>query len=195
MSINRFIRCANILLHRLHFSLVTLAEIFVWKICGVKLGEGARFAGWCRMIKIEGADIEIGKNAHFVSSSFINHIGINHKCIIATETSKAKIKIGDNCGFSGVSIVAFKSIEIGNNVRVGINSTIMDSDFHPDDSRSGDNKPIKIDDNVWLGANVMVMKGVHIGENSMIGANSLVTKDIPANVIAAGSPCRVIRDL
>lgn len=43
------------------FSLVTLTEILVWKICGVKLGEGARFAGWCRMIKIEGSDIEVGK--------------------------------------------------------------------------------------------------------------------------------------
>jgi maltose O-acetyltransferase len=48
---------------------------------------------------------------------------------------------------------------------------------------------------VWLGVNVTVMKGVTIGANSLIGAGSIVTKDIPANVIAAGNPCVVIRNI
>ena len=52
---------------------------------------------------------------------------------------------------------------------------------------------IVIQDNVWIGMNCVVMKGVVIGENSIIGANSIVTKDIPANCIAAGNPCRVIK--
>lgn len=49
--------------------------------------------------------------------------------------------------------------------------------------------------NVWIGANVMILKGVHIGRNSLVGAGSVVTKDIPANVVAAGNPCKVIREL
>ena len=56
-------------------------------------------------------------------------------------------------------------------------------------------KPVTIGDNVWLGGNVVVNPGVIIGENSIIGAGSVVTKDIPANVIAAGNPCKVIREI
>lgn len=54
-------------------------------------------------------------------------------------------------------------------------------------------KPITVGDNVWIGANVTVLPGVTIGEGSVIGAKSVVTKDIPANVLAMGNPCRVIR--
>jgi galactoside O-acetyltransferase len=54
--------------------------------------------------------------------------------------------------------------------------------------------PITIGNNVWIGMNSVIMRGVTIGENSIIGANSVVTKDIPANVIAAGNPCKVIKE-
>ena len=57
------------------------------------------------------------------------------------------------------------------------------------------NKPVRIGNNCWLGAGVLVMPGVSIGDNSVIGAGSVVTKDIPANVIAVGNPCRVIREI
>ena len=53
---------------------------------------------------------------------------------------------------------------------------------------------IIIGNNVWIGMNCVIMRGVTIGENAVIGANSVVTKNIPANVIAAGSPCKVIKD-
>lgn len=53
--------------------------------------------------------------------------------------------------------------------------------------------PVKIEDNCWIGANVTICPGVTIGENSVIGAGSVVTKDIPANTVAAGNPCKVIR--
>lgn len=56
-------------------------------------------------------------------------------------------------------------------------------------------RPITIGDNVWIGAQVCVLPGVSIGDNSVIGAGSVVTKSIPANVLAAGNPCRVIREI
>lgn len=56
-------------------------------------------------------------------------------------------------------------------------------------------KPIHIEKNVWLGGDVKVLAGVSIGENTIIGTGSIVTKDIPANVIAVGSPCKVIREI
>ncbi len=55
--------------------------------------------------------------------------------------------------------------------------------------------PITIGDNVWIGAGVSILPGVSIGANTVIGAGSVVTKDIPANVLAAGNPCRIIRQL
>ena len=57
------------------------------------------------------------------------------------------------------------------------------------------NLPVRIGRNCWLGAGVIVMPGVTIGDNSVIGAGSVVTKDIPANVVAVGNPCRVMRPI
>jgi len=101
----------------------------------------------------------------------------------------------DRHRFSGTVIGAFRSIRLGGGIRCGANTLITDSDWHPGDPRSGDPRPIVIEDNVWLGAGSTVMKGVTIGRNSVIGAGSVVTKDIPADVIAAGNPCRIIRKL
>ena len=56
-------------------------------------------------------------------------------------------------------------------------------------------KKIVIEDNVWLGANVVVLPGVTIGKNSVLGAGSVVSRDIPANVVAMGVPCRVFREI
>lgn len=84
---------------------------------------------------------------------------------------------------------------IANNVRCGANTLLTDTDWHTDDPRAGKDSAIIIDDNVWLGYDVKVLKGVHIGKNSMIGAGSIVTKDIPANVIAAGNPCKIIKQI
>ena len=57
------------------------------------------------------------------------------------------------------------------------------------------NKDVHIEDGVWIGAGVIVLPGVTIGENSVIGAGSVVTKDIPANVVAVGNPCKVLRKI
>jgi len=82
----------------------------------------------------------------------------------------------------------------GNNVLCGANVTITDFDWHSSRYAS-ESRPVIIHDNVWLGLNVTVLKGVEIGGNSIIGANSLVVTSIPANVIAAGNPCKVIKSI
>ncbi|MDK9708687.1 MAG: hypothetical protein OEL83_16715 [Desulforhopalus sp.] len=105
------------------------------------------------------------------------------------------LTVSSDCGFSGTVIGCFLEITIGTHVRCGANTLITDGDWHPDDPRAGAPKPIHIGDHVWLGVNVIVMKGVSIGRNSVIGAGSIVTRDIPENVIAAGNPCRVIKGL
>lgn len=155
-----------------------------------------RFWGKTKIQIAKGSQIIIGANCRFRSTHTSNLIGINRPCILTTHGgTNCKIIVGENCGFSGTVIGAFSQIIIGNNVKCGANTLITDSDWHPEDSRSSPPKPIIIGENVWLGVNVVVLKGVRIGDNSVIGANSLVVKDIPANVIAAGNPCKVIKEI
>ncbi len=89
-------------------------------------------------------------------------------------------------------------ITIGKNVLIGPNVTLCTTGhpIHPSHRMDGMYSfPITIGDNVWIGGNVTVLPGVTIGENSVIGAGSVVTKDIPANVIAFGAPCKVYREI
>lgn len=166
-----------------------------WKmrLWGVEYGKKCKFNGSTLFAKRRGSRIIIGNNCEFNSSSYYNFRGINHRCILQTGKPEAIIKIGNGCGFSGCSIVSNISVIIGNNVLCGANVIIGDRDDHEDKYPSNP-RPILIGDNVWLGMNVVVMKGVTIGENTIIGANSIVTRDIPANCVAVGNPCRKIKD-
>ncbi|CAM4174211.1 sugar O-acetyltransferase [Lederbergia lenta] len=90
-------------------------------------------------------------------------------------------------------------IFVGDNVLFGPNVTVSAGTHpvHPKlrSKQAQYNVPIHIGNNVWIGANSVILPGVHIGENTVIGAGSVVTKNIPANVVAVGSPCRVIREI
>lgn len=161
----------------------------------VKIGRGCKFNGKTHFKRIQESNITIGNNCIFNSSHKSNLIGVYSPCMISTIGKGAQIEIGNNCGFSGTVIGAALHIKLGNNVRCGANTLITDTDWHTDDYRTGKDKEIIIEENVWLGYGVKVLKGVRIGKNSLIGANSVVTKDIPANVIAVGNPCRVIKQI
>ena len=89
-------------------------------------------------------------------------------------------------------------ITIGKNVLIGPNVTICTTGhpIHPAHRLDGMYSfPVTIGDNVWIGGNVFILPGVAIGENSVIGAGSIVNKDIPANVVAVGNPCKVLREI
>jgi acetyltransferase-like isoleucine patch superfamily enzyme len=166
----------------------------LWGLKGIKFESGNEFYGIPKVVRTPFSSIKIGKNNRFRSDASSNLIGINHKCILSTHSRGAIIQIGDNCGFSGVSIGASEKIIIGNSVLFGANSVITDFDWHSDRYDSG-SRPIIIHDNVWIGLNTVILKGVEIGENSIVGANSLVIKSIPANVIAGGNPCKVLKEI
>lgn len=161
----------------------------------LNMGKDCKFTGTPKFHIKPFSKIVIGNNCEFLSRFSSNLIGLNHPIIISTITKNAELVIGNNCGFSGTVIGTFEKIEIGNNVRCGANTIITDSDWHLDDPRAGPTKAVKIGNNVWLGVNSIVLKGVTIGENSVIGANSVVVKDIPANVVAAGNPCKVLKEI
>ena len=175
--------------------LVTRIQIAMLSISKIHCGKKTTFFGFGTFRRSPLSTIRIGDKCTFRSKSDSNLIGINRRCIVSTLSNSAVIEIGDNCGFSGTVIGAFSKITIGNNVKCGANTLITDSDWHLDDGRSGIPKPVIIGDNVWLGVNATVLKGVTIGENSLIGAGSVVTKDIPPNTIAVGNPCQIIRKI
>lgn len=88
-------------------------------------------------------------------------------------------------------------IRIGRGVIVGPYTIIMDGDGHilkDDDYTSEDNKPIIVEDNVWIGTRSVILKGVIIGKGSVIAAGSVVTKDVPANCLAGGVPARILKE-
>ncbi len=114
----------------------------------------------------------------------------------------ATVEIGDDSYIAMSAIYASKRVVIGKRVLIAAGCRIMDSDGHAVDavphplSGEGDKvSEVRIEDDVWLGCDVMVCKGVTIGKGSVIGAKSVVTHDIPPGVLAAGMPAKVIRSL
>ena len=98
-----------------------------------------------------------------------------------------------------LTIVDDGEVFIGDHVMIGPNVTIATA-AHPVEPSLRKkalqfNCPVHIGNNVWIGANTVILPGVTIGDNTVIGAGSIVTKDIPANVVAVGNPCRVLREI
>jgi maltose O-acetyltransferase len=115
--------------------------------------------------------------------------------------SDAHIAIGPRTSLSNnINVIAEQSVTIGAGCLIGDAVLIIDSDFH-DLSASGRRHlpalpaPVILEDNVFIGSRVIILKGVTIGKDSIIGAGSVVTKSIPPGVIAGGNPARVIRNL
>jgi acetyltransferase-like isoleucine patch superfamily enzyme len=169
-------------------------------LAGVSLGKNSKFFGRVYLSVHPESEVNIGNACVFRSSFSSNTIGLKQKCFLSTQRN-AKIKIGDYCGFSGAVIASQSEVTIGDRVLLGANVTIADSDRHPLDAedrtkgKGGDAAPIIIENDVWLGMNSVVLKGVRIGEKTIVAANSLVTKDLPPSVVAGGIPAKIIKKL
>ena len=98
-----------------------------------------------------------------------------------------------------VTLVDDTDIYIGDNTMIGPNTVIATAGHPvcPEIREKGGqfNIPVRIGKNCWLGAGVIVLPGITIGDNTVVGAGSIVTHDLPANVVAAGNPCRVLREI
>ena len=173
------------------------------RVSGCKIGDGSNIINSIYLFREPEASIEIGDNFTFTSGDGFNPLCRNIKGALCAR-GKGRIKIGNNVGMSSTAVWATDSIEIGNRVNVGANCYIMDNDAHnlsaaerrdTNLSKCIAHAPIVIEDEVFIGMNCIILKGVTIGARSVIGAGSVVTKSIPADCVAAGNPCRVIRRL
>lgn len=143
----------------------------------------------------------IGENFAMNNGIKGNPIGCYEKCTFF-EDRGCDIIIGDNVGISQSVLISYQSIRIGNNVKIDCGTCIYTTDFHSlgpvtragkDDMKNRKSAPVVIENNVFIGAKCIILKGVTIGENSVVGAGSVVTKSIPANEIWAGNPAKYIR--
>ena len=164
---------------------------------GMKVATGWCFKG-CPFIRVGGRNsrIEIGENFTAISRVKDNSIGVPHKVIVRTISDGAEIVIGRDVGVSGCVISAAKSIHIGDRVLIGSGALIFDSDLHPLEGGirhgRGACEPIIIEDDVFIGARAIVLKGVTIGKGAIVGAGAVVTKDVPPGARVAGNPARII---
>ena len=128
---------------------------------------------------------EINVENHFVIYAPF-HIVINQN---------AKLNLGSGYINRNAKIRCLEEITFGKNVAIGEDFTILDSDAHIIKGKENETtQTTVIGDNVWIGINVTVLKGVHIGEGAVIAAGAVVTRNIPMGVLAGGVPAKVIRE-
>lgn len=178
-----------------------IASLFLFYLNGVKIKSFVNYGIPLINVALGGKCI-IGEN--FVSNNreISNPIGRFNRCSIIVG-EKGELIIGNNVGISSTAIVCHKFIKIGDNVKIGGNVVIYDTDFHSINAIFRSNKfydlintktkAILIEDNVFIGAHSTILKGVQIGQNSIIAASSVVTKSIPENEIWGGNPAKFLK--
>lgn len=187
-------------------------NILIFRLIGIQLGKNAQIFTNVFLQKHPKSKITIGDNFTFTSGDAINPLCRNQRGCICTERENSIIEIGHYVGMSSPCIWAKERITIGSYVNIGGDCILMDSDAHnldwkvrdsgemyspkeTMDSHTAKCAPIVVEDHVLIGTRCIILKGVTIGARSVIAAGSVVTKNIPADCIAGGSPARVIKYL
>ncbi|GAB2544721.1 acyltransferase [Spirosoma aerophilum] len=151
----------------------------------------------------DGCSMTIGE--FFVINSGRNHnrIGRQQPCYFIADLDGA-IRVGNRVGMSSTALVCHHAITIGDDVTIGGNTVIYDTDFHSlnasqrttfQDNHLARTAPVNIRNRVFIGAHVTILKGVTIGQDAIIAAGSVVTKDVPSGQLWGGNPAQYIRSL
>lgn len=196
----RFVRMWYYRITNHHYGIVNKIKFMA---IGIKLGRHSVIHGPVSILLGRDAEASIGDHFCLLSGRSLNPLSRNLRACIKVNKG-GKLKIGDFVGMSSVTIWCHKNIIIGNHVNVGANTIILDSDCHSlnyierhdinVDMSSKKDRAIVIGDDVLIGVNCIILKGVTIGERTVIGAGSVVTRSIPEDCIAAGNPAVIVKD-
>ena len=177
---------------------------------GVCFGNNMQIYSKVYLAMASGSRIMIRDDFVYTNGEAFNPLSRNIRGCMYTAFPYSSITIGNGTGISSACLWANTSITIGSHVNIGGDCLIMDTDAHNldymirrshekdvhgfrIDSLSAATAPIVIEDDVLIGTRCIILKGVTIGARSIIGSGSVVVKTIPADCIAAGNPCKVIK--
>ena len=198
---NKLYSAYDVLLIHANMAGSTLRARLSLGLQGCRVGTGFRSTGAIRIKARSAGSIVIGIHVRLLAHWRSNRVGLSGPVILHTWDG-GKIEIGDHTGASAVVISSRSGVKIGKHCNIGGNVRIYDHDFHalnaevrrgPRGCDDCATRPITIGDDVFIGAQSIILKGVTIGDRAVIGAGSVVTKDVPADAIAAGNPAVVIR--
>lgn len=169
---------------------------FVAMRTGCAWHRSQRFYGMPIILRKKGARLELGREITALSVPRLNEIGLSQRVVLSMVTGEAVIHLGDGVGLSGCTLSARREIRVGRGTMIGSGALIMDHDAHalplPGTGAEVAVKPVRIGEDVFIGARAMVLKGVTIGDQAVIGAGAVVTRDVPARHTAVGNPARVL---
>ncbi len=196
----RAVRVYDGLLRRAKYLLFSPISRIYLHIHGARIGRGLCLQSlpFCRSYGT--GRIEIGDNVTILNTLSQNTAGILHKTVLIAGDG-ALLRIGNEVGISGAILDARDSIFIGNRCMLGANCSVFSSNYHPLHPRDRHDlmqkavatAPVTLEDDVWIGANAIILKGVTIGAASIVAAGSVVSKSVPPGFIVAGNPARVIK--
>ena len=171
---------------------------------GITYPKDITINGTIRIAKQRGCGkVTFGKNVTINSSWKANPSGGGQTHTLLSVGNGGSIIIGNNCGISNSTIVCQCSIVLEDNVNIGVNSVIYDTDMHSVEYEYRMKRPDKhikaksviIKEGAWIGGHSIILKGVTIGRHSVVAAGSVVTKNIPDNELWGGNPAVKIRDI
>ena len=171
---------------------------------GVVYGQDVRVLGRPFLRLAERGSIVLGDRVVLSSHPAANSLEARGPCILRTILPEARIMVGDDTGMTSATISAASMIRIGDRVLVGAGVMITDSDHHPVHAPVGLPRrfagfpppsgvdAVIIEDDVFIGAHAIILKGVRIGTGAVVGAGSVVSRNVPAQSIVAGNPAVVV---
>lgn len=184
-------------------SLSNRARAHCLRVKGVDVSS-VRQVGRVLVYRAAGSSIIIGHRVVLAASPRANSLEARGPIVLRTLKPDALIVIGDDTGITSATISAAREIRIGQRVLIGTGVLITDSDHHVVRPPQGEYRRhlglppplprdcVIIEDDVFVGARAIILKGVRIGEGSVVGAGSVVSADVPPRAIVAGNPCRVV---